>query len=144
MTQIELTASLEDYLEAFYEITQEKNGAKAVDIAKKLNVQRSSVTEALKNLSSKGLVNYGRYEVISLTEKGVEVAQKVIEKHETLYDFLTTILGVEKNEASKFACKIEHNISDEVLNRLLCFIKYYKQNNNHCLSDFQDFYKSKK
>ena len=65
--ETKITASLEDYLEAFYEIIQLKQGVKAVDIANRLNVKKSSVTEALKNLSSKGLVNYGKYEVISLT-----------------------------------------------------------------------------
>ena len=122
-----LTASLEDYIEALYEIYKEKQGVKAIDIAKRLGVGRSSVTEALKNLASKNLVNYGRYDVISLTEEGKEVALRIIEKHKTLYDFLHNILDIPSNIASDNACKMEHIISDEVLDKLVEFIKKQKK-----------------
>ncbi len=117
-----LTASLEDYIEAIYEIIEEKKGVKAVDVAKRLDVKRSSVTEALKNLSSKGLVNYGRYEVISLTDDGKKAAKRVIEKHKILYNFLTNVLNINPQEASENACRMEHVISDNVLNSLADFI----------------------
>ena len=118
-----ISARLEDYLEAFYEINAEKNGVKAIDISKKLNVQRSSVTDALKSLSEKGLVNYGRYDVISLTPKGEELAKNVIDKHKKLYYFFHDILGVDSIEADETACYIEHVISDNVLNKLLAYIE---------------------
>src|SRR5574344_1080081 len=125
---VKITASLEDYLEAIFEIIEEKQGVKAIEISKRLGVRRSSVTEALKNLAEKGLVNYGRYDVISLTSAGVDVAKKVIEKHRTLYDFFTQILDIEPNEASANACKIEHCISEDVLQRLIAFIKFNREN----------------
>ena len=144
---VKITASLEDYLEAIYEIIEEKHGVKAIEISKRLNVQRSSVTEALKNLADKGFVNYGRYDAISLTPAGVKIAKKVIEKHKTLYDFFTKILDIESQEASSNACKIEHCISEDVLHRLIAFIKF----NNSIYSDekkyiekFQKFYKELK
>ena len=118
-----ISARLEDYLEAFYEINVEKNGVKAIDISKKLNVQRSSVTDALKALSEKGLVNYGRYDVISLTKEGEELAKNVIEKHKKLYYFFHDILGVDSVEANDTACCIEHVISDNVLKKLLAYIE---------------------
>ena len=127
MTETLLTASLEDYLEAFYEIIEEKNGVKAVDVANRLNVKRSSVTEALKHLSQKGLVNYNRYDVISLTPDGNKTAQAIIKKHKTLFEFLTNVLGIEEEEASENACKMEHVISDNVLNSLINFIENYKK-----------------
>ena len=126
MESIKITASLEDYLEALYEIIEEKHGVKAVEVAKRLNVKRSSVTEALKNLSEKKLVNYGRYDVISLTPSGINVAKAVIKKHQALYDFLVKILGVDSEEAQINACKIEHVISDNVLQKLINFTESYK------------------
>jgi DtxR family Mn-dependent transcriptional regulator len=142
---IKITASLEDYLEAIYEIIEEKNGVKAVEISKRLGVQRSSVTEALKNLADKKLVNYGRYDTISLTDAGITVAKKVIEKHKTLYDFFTKILDVESSVASTNACKIEHCISEDVLKRLIAFIKFNRENyadESKYIKEFQEFYKS--
>ncbi|UKI41196.1 MAG: metal-dependent transcriptional regulator [Candidatus Melainabacteria bacterium] len=69
---------MEDYLEAIYLIIEEKQAVKVVEIARFLNVGRSSVTEALKSLASKGLVNYGRYDVLTLTSSGEKIAKKVI------------------------------------------------------------------
>ena len=89
-----ISASLEDYLEAIYEIIQDKQGIKAIDISKKLNVGRSSVTEALKTLALKGFVNYSRYGVLTLTQSGEAVARKVIEKHNVLYDFFKNKLNL--------------------------------------------------
>ncbi|MDD3436767.1 MAG: metal-dependent transcriptional regulator [Candidatus Gastranaerophilales bacterium] len=143
MKNIKVTASLEDYLEAIYEIMEEKQNVKAVEISKRLNVKRSSVTEALKNLAEKNLVNYGRYNVISLTPLGIKVAKKVIEKHKTLYDFFTKILGLSSDEASTNACKVEHVISEDVLQCLIAFIEF--NNNYYCsekkyIDEFQKFY----
>ena len=147
MESVKITASLEDYLEAIYEIIEQKQGVKAVEVAKRLNVKRSSVTEALKNLSEKNLVNYGRYDVISLTPSGVKVAKKVIEKHKTLFDFFTKILGLSPEDASINACKVEHVISEDVLQRLIAFIEF--NNNYYCsekkyIDEFQKFYEELK
>jgi len=147
MEKVKISASLEDYLEAIFEIIEEKQGVKAVEVARRLDVRRSSVTEALKNLAEKKLVNYGRYDVISLTPSGVEVAQKVIQKHKALYTFFTKILGVNPEEASINACKVEHVISEDVLQRLISFVEF---NNNYSASDkkylesFKNFYEESK
>lgn len=139
-----ITASLEDYLEAIYNIIEEKQGVKAVEISRKLNVKRSSVTEALKNLADKKLVNYGRYEVISLTPQGINVAKKVSERHKTLYNFFEKVLGIKSDEAQENACKIEHVISENVLKRMAAFTEF---NNNFCCEgkkyseEFKKFYK---
>ena len=107
-----LTASLEDYLEIICNYESTKKQIKAIDISKELHVSRASVTEALKKLSDKGLVNYGRYETISLTEEGKSIAQKVVSKHAVLQQFFEQILGLSSEEASYNACKIEHVITD--------------------------------
>lgn len=139
-----ITASLEDYLEAIYNIIEENQGVKAIDVSKRLSVSRSSVTEALKNLAEKKLINYGRYDVISLTPIGINIAKKVIKKHKTLQDFFEKILGTSPQEAQENACKIEHVISDDLLKRLVAFTEF---NSNLYISkkkyveEFQNFYK---
>lgn len=143
---VKITASLEDYLEAIFEIIEQKQCVKAVEVAKKLNVKRSSVTEALKNLAEKKLINYGRYDAISLTSLGEKVAKKIIEKHKTLYDFLTKLLDINPVEASENACKMEHCISEDVLQRLIAFIdfnkKFYEDDATY-RENFKAFYSDK-
>lgn len=121
-----ISASLEDYLEVIYEIIDEKHGVKAVDISRKLGVGRSSVTDALKALADKKLVNYGRYEVISLTEKGQETAKDVIKKHNILSDFFINVLNLSEDQANKNACRIEHVLSEEAFDG---FVKFMKERN---------------
>ena len=131
-----ISASLEDYLEAIYEIIEEKQNVKAVEISKKLGVGRSSVSEALKLLSEKNLVNYNRYEAISLTESGKKAAQNVILRHNTLFAFFNQILGLNKEESDQNACRVEHTISEEALNRLIKFVEFAKTSN--CIDNFKN------
>ena len=62
-----LSASLEDYLEVIFHLEQSNRVARAKDIADQMNVQRASVTGALKALSGRGLINYSPYSFITLT-----------------------------------------------------------------------------
>ncbi len=147
MNSVKITASLEDYLEAIYQTIKSQQGVKAVEIARLLNVKRSSVTEALKNLAEKKLVNYGRYGVISLTQSGTKAAQKVVEKHQTLYDFFYKILGLSPEEASTNACKVEHVISEDVLRRLIAFMdfnKNYTSSETNYINEFHKFFEKLK
>ena len=70
----ELSASIEDYLEAIGHLEKQNRVARVKDIAERLNVQMPSVTGALKVLRGKGLVNYERNSYITLTEDGLKVA----------------------------------------------------------------------
>lgn len=140
-----ISASLEDYLEAIYKIIEEKQGVKAIEISRRLGVGRSSVTEALKILAEKKLVNYGRYDVISLTTAGEKVAEKVILKHKVLYEFFTEILGVDNKQAQENACVIEHVITEDILKRLISFIEFNKQfycEKHNYLEEFKKFYEN--
>jgi len=121
---ISLSASLEDYLEAIAHIVDEKKVARGKEIAKRLKVSRASVTEALRALSKKGLVNYAPYEVITLTEKGLLVAEDVIRRHEALKDFFVKVLAIDDNIAEESACRIEHAAPPEVIERLIQFVKF--------------------
>ncbi len=122
-----LSASLEDYLEVIAHIITEKKVARAKDIAAKLNVSRSSVTEAFRSLAKKGLINYAPYEVITLTPKGEEFAADIIRRHRALQDFFIKILAVDEQIADEGACKIEHTAPKEIIDRMINFVKFVEE-----------------
>ncbi len=123
----ELSASLEDYLEAIHEISQMKQAARAKDISIRLGVNKSSVTGALKALSQKGLVNYAPYDIVTLTGEGSRLARLVVRRHEVFRNFLVNVLGIEKNEADGFACRVEHALPGEVIERLSKFTEFIER-----------------
>jgi DtxR family Mn-dependent transcriptional regulator len=119
-----LSASLEDYLEAIHNISLDKQAARAKDIAQRLNLKSSSVTGALRSLSEKGLINYAPYDLITLTPDGKSVAEDIVHRHETIKNFLVNVLHIDPSEAEENACKLEHNISPTILHRLISFMKF--------------------
>ena len=122
-----LSASLEDYLETIFHIIAEKQVARAKEIATRLKVSRSSVTEAFRSLAHKGLINYSPYEVITLTPKGQEVAKDIISRHDALKDFFIKVLAVEEKLAEEGACKIEHAAPREIIDRLTKFVHFIEE-----------------
>ena len=114
---VEITSSLEDYIEAVYNIYSTEGKVKAIDVSRKLKVSRASVTEALQKLEQLELINYGHYGTISITDNGVKKAKEIIKKHETLSTFFEKILGVNHDLAEETACKIEHVIGSEILRK---------------------------
>ena len=137
-----LSASLEDYLEAILNLASESNFARSKDIAKLLGVSRSSVTGALRILKKKGLVNYKPYNCVTLTESGRAAAAEIARKHNILKSFFVNVLGVETDIAQQTACKAEHTLGPEIIERLLCFIEFVTQSSkNGCdlADEFQKF-----
>ncbi len=120
----QLSASLEDYIETIYLIVEEKQVARAKNIADQIGVSRASVTEALRALSSRGLINYTPYEVITMTDKGRKVAEDVIFRHNTLKNFFMEILAIDEETAEDGACKIEHSAPPEVIQQMIHFTKF--------------------
>jgi len=119
-----LSPSLEDYLEAIFQISTSKPAVRSKDIAQMLHVTRSSVTGALQALSEKGLVHYQPYEVITLTAKGNAAAKQVAGRHAVLLNFLTAVLGMDQKKAEVQACRLEHALSPEVARRLFAFMEF--------------------
>ncbi|MGN1125770.1 MAG: metal-dependent transcriptional regulator [Candidatus Gastranaerophilaceae bacterium] len=118
MDTLKISATLEDYLELIYETIQEKSTIKAIDIAKKFDISRASVTEALQRLEQKGYISYGRYQPILLTDKGTNLAKEIIYKHETLQKFFISVLNLSEEEAEINACRIEHIITTTAFERI--------------------------
>lgn len=138
-----LSASLEDYLEAIYLISKNQGEARSREIIEHLGVTGPSVTEALQLLNDKGLVNYTRYEAITLTTKGETIARDVLYRHETLRDFFIEVLGVDSKIADKGACKMEHAASPGIIERMVKYTRYLKDECNehgcdkvHCFENY--------
>ena len=119
-----LTASLEDYLEAIFQIIAEKQAVRPKDIARRLKVSNASVTGALRSLAEKKLINYAPYDVISLTTDGKTAARDVIRRHEVLRDFFVKVLAVEETNADQAACQMEHSIPRDILERFIQFAEF--------------------
>lgn len=122
----DLSSSLEDYLEAVLDLVQIGKVARVRDIAKRLNVGMASVSIALRALGERGLVNYDPYQVITLTEEGQRVGEKIELRHKVLQAFLTDVLGVDEPDAQANACRMEHAIDDNVLERLMHFAQWLR------------------
>lgn len=118
-----LTPSLEDYLEAIYILKGKKGFTRVSEIADFLNVKMPSVNSALKILVDKGFVSHENYGYVALTNEGEKEARKIYSRHLILKKFLTNILGVDENIAEEDACKLEHHISQESLEKLLNYIE---------------------
>jgi len=119
-----ISATLQDYLEAILDLAREKSAARVRDIAKALSVHKSTVTAALKSLSEKGLVNYNPYEITTLTSEGRRIAEEIKQKHRLIERFLREVLLVETERAQKNACRMEHVVDREVLDRLVLFAQF--------------------
>jgi len=113
-----LTPSLEDYLKTILFLSAPGRVARVRDVAKRLGVGMSSVTAALHTLSERALVNYDPYQVIILTDRGREIAEKIRGSHQVLKDFLTDVLCLDEQQADANACRMEHAVDDEVVERL--------------------------
>jgi len=116
-----LSESLEDYLEVILELERTLRVARAKDIAKKMGVQRGSVTSALKNLEEKGLINYEPYSFVTLTPKGNKIAKDITRRHAVLKNLLSNVLNIDEETAESTACRMEHAIDKKTLERLVAF-----------------------
>ena len=119
-----VSESLENYLEAIFHIVDEKQAARAKDIAQRLQVKASSVTGALRLLAERGLVNYAPYDLITLTPRGKKIAKDIVFRHQALRQFFVKVLAVEEKVADETACKMEHVVPRDIVDRLIKFVDF--------------------
>ncbi|MDR3164790.1 MAG: metal-dependent transcriptional regulator [Synergistaceae bacterium] len=119
--KIELTARVEDYLEAILEIEMSGEVATVTHMAKNLGVTKATITAALKKLKNDGLLEHERYGDVVLTSSGREKALAIYRRHEFLTDFFVRILGFPRDRAQKVACVMEHEIDESTEMRLAAF-----------------------
>ena len=144
MTEIiETTGRTEDYLEAIDTVVERKGYARVKDVSDILGVALSSVTEMFQKLSEAGYINYEKYSGVTLTEQGRRIAKMTKEKHEILREFLS-ILGIDDTIADSDACRIEHVVDPETLDRLTKFVEFVNQREEgpRWLDHFKYFYET--
>jgi DtxR family Mn-dependent transcriptional regulator len=122
----ELSETMQMYIKTVHDIEGSKGAARVTDIATALEVKKASVTSALRNLSTRGLVNYTPYDVITLTDSGRRIAEELDRRYQALHDFFVTVLGIDPETADKDACSLEHHVSETLHQRLVGFIEYYQ------------------
>lgn len=111
------TISTEDYLERIHELTLEKGYARAVDLAKALGIRPPSVTLMVQRLAAAGYLNYERYRGMTLTRKGVAVAETIQRRHAALTRLLD-LLGIPPATRDRDIEGIEHHVSEDTLSAL--------------------------
>ncbi len=109
---MKIHASAENYLETIYMLHKSKGAVRSIDIANELDFSKPSISVAMKNLRENGYIEVDKDGHITLLKAGLEIAERMYERHTVISKFLVN-LGVEETVATEDACKIEHVISDE-------------------------------
>ncbi|MGN1097923.1 MAG: metal-dependent transcriptional regulator [Clostridia bacterium] len=109
--------SAENYLEAILMIKQKNGEVHSVDIAAELGFSKPSVSVAMKNFRNNGYIVMDEHGHIELTSAGLEIAERIYERHRLLTDLLIKI-GVSEKTAREDACRIEHDISNETFDAI--------------------------
>lgn len=104
--------SAENYLETILILSKQNNSVRSIDIVGALDYTKPSVSIAMKNLRKNGYIEMDVSGFITLTKRGLEIAESMYERHILLSEWLISI-GVDKNSALLDACRIEHVISPE-------------------------------
>jgi len=113
-----LYESGENYLETIL-VLKERNGrVRSVDVAAELDYSKPSVSRAIGILKKEGLVSVDAGGWIELTEAGVLRAAAVFDRHNIIADYLSEVLGVDKETAQEDACRIEHVLSEETFHKM--------------------------
>lgn len=109
---MEILRAAEDYLEAMLMMKEKHGYIRSIDVAEQLGVTKPSVTYTTKRLKQSGHITMDKDGFITLTESGMSIASKMLDRHKTLTGFLMA-LGVDKETAQADACKIEHDVSQK-------------------------------
>jgi DtxR family Mn-dependent transcriptional regulator len=124
MGKKKLSSTMEDYLEAIFNLEKSKKAVRVRDIAKEMLVKLPTVTSMMGTLAQRGLINHEKYEYVELTKKGRRIAKDVYRRHVILRDFLIDILNIDKETAEEDACKMEHAVSPVTLERVVKFMEF--------------------
>ena len=104
--------SAENYLETILMLKNKNGYVRSIDIANELGFAKASVSVAMKSFREEGYITVDEHGNIILTQKGIEIAEKIYERHKVIAKLLMD-LGVSEETAYEDSCKIEHDISNE-------------------------------
>ncbi len=113
-----MTESLEMYLETISLLRERMRMARVTDIARELGVSKPSVHAALHELERRGLIEHEHYGEVFLSQAGKEASAEIRRRHELLSSFLRNVVGVGAEIAERDACRIEHYLSRETMDRI--------------------------
>jgi len=119
---MKLFESGEDYLERILMLELKNGKVRAIDIALSMGFSKASVSIAMKKLKEDSYINVDEHGLITLTEKGSDVANKIYDRHLTLTNLFVS-LGVSEEQAKIDACKIEHDLSEETYLKLKEYVE---------------------
>lgn len=117
----------ENYLKAIFKLSEKDNSSVSTNaISKEMSTSAASVTDMLKRLSDKNLINYEKYKGVTLTKNGNSLATSLIRRHRLWEVFLLQQLDFSWDEVHEIAEQLEHIQSDELIERLDRFLEYPK------------------
>lgn len=122
---MKIKESAENYLETILMLKNKKGYVRSIDIANELSFAKASVSVAMKALRENEYIQVDENGYIALTEKGLQIAEGLYERHQVIAKALIA-LGVDEETAYEDSCKIEHHISNESFEK----IKEYLENKN--------------
>lgn len=137
-----LSPSMEMYLKTILRLEQSGSPVRVKAIADSLGVTMPSVSEALRALTAKGLVDHSSYGEVGLSEDGRRAAANVHERFELVRKFLTDMLRVDRETAEREACEIEHVVGEVTLTRLAAFVEWmtcHKTDIEDCMAGFHAY-----
>lgn len=107
----EISATIQEYLEAIYSMQDEGKTVIGVRLAERMRVAPSTVTATLQRMAGAGLIVLSPHKEVLFTRRGLDIARIIIRRHRLIERFLTDIMGLEWHEAHEEACRIEHGFS---------------------------------
>ena len=116
----------ENYLESILKLSQTKDGVHAIDVVNDLGFSKASVSTMLKKLKDDGYITIDGENHLHLTDMGLQIAEKIYERHKVITDILIK-LGVNEVIAEEDACKVEHDLTEE---SFAAIKKYYNEKLN--------------
>lgn len=132
LSRQDLTPALEDYLEMAYRLCLQNGYARVGKLSELLHVKPSSASKMISKLAGLGYIEYDRYEIILLTDKGRETGAYLLKRHDTIEEFLKLIGGGSPLEETEL---IEHSLSNSTVMALSELLDYFRSD-DRLMADF--------
>ena len=120
---MKIKESAENYLETILILSMKTVSVRSIDVANEMNFTKASISVAMKRLREDECISMDADGIITLTDKGKEIASMVYERHQLIAKILIT-LGVSEETAYEDSCKIEHDLSQESFEKIK---EYYEK-----------------
>ena len=121
-----LHESAEDYLETILVLFERNGQVRSIDIVNEMNFSKPSISIAMKKLRENGYIRMDVNGLITLTDEGRLIAERIYSRHKLLTKVLEAI-GIDEKKAEDEACKVEHDIDDETYDRIRDFYLRYTE-----------------